>query len=201
MRWESLARCAVVASLALLTACGGGPGGQCGSDETGVYPNCMKIQCPSGQVGTYPNCQAAKVVVSQGTGYPLEANFLGSVPFTTSEAGTLEATVDWTYPENDIDVFIVRDACTFDQFVALECNVVAFAISETTKPEVATAPASPAGQYTLFVGNAGPGDETTSFQVVLTRDGTSSTPPSASSRSPEVRVPGLKAPWRGMVEF
>ena len=48
----------------------------------------------------------------------LEAEFVGLVHFTTTRTGTLEATVDWTFAANDLDVLITRGNCGFDQLIA-----------------------------------------------------------------------------------
>jgi hypothetical protein len=134
------------------------------------------------------------VVVSQGVGLSLEAGFTGRVIVTTTRAGTLKATVDWTFDENDIDVGLFTGDCSFDQFVGGQCEMVAASASTTAKPEQIQG-AAPAGTYTLFIVNIGPGDETLSYQVVLTPDAAAS---SASSSQLQWR---LKVPPRGFVEL
>ena len=135
------------------------------------------------------------VVVSQGVGLALEAQFLGRVVFTTTRAGTLQATVDWTFDENDVDVGILTGDCSFDQFVSAQCEIVAISASTTAKPERVRGAAA-AGTYTLFIENTGPGDETLSYQVVLTPDAAATS--SASRSKLQWR---LKVPPRGFVEL
>ena len=173
--------CALALSLA---ACGGGGGG--GPTTTTVTT-----------VATPPPPQ----VVAQGIGLALEAEFVGRVPITTSRAGSLKATVDWTFAANDIDVALVRTNCTFDQFVAGQCQILAISASATAKPEVIQADGAAAGDYTLFIENTGPGDETLSFQVVLTPSGTGAAPPSASARTEADTTLGQKRKPRGSVEL
>ena len=134
-------------------------------------------------------------VVSQGVGLSLEAQFLGRVVFTTTRAGTLQATVDWTFDENDVDVGIFAGDCSFDQFMNAQCQIIAISGSTTAKPERVQGAAA-AGSYTLFIENTGPGDETLSYQVVLTPDATATS--SASRSSLQWR---LKVPPRGFVEL
>ena len=164
-----------------LPACGGGGGGSGG------------VTTPS----TPPPTPPPPVVVSQGQGFPLEADFVGRVPFTTSRTGLLEATVDWTFAANDVDVALVRGDCTFEQFEAIQCPVLAFSVSTTAKPERIRSDGAAAGSYTLFVENAGPGDESVSFQVVLT--------PSATASAEGLPTTALsfefKRPPRGFVEL
>ena len=176
--WLSFLAAGLVAGLG---ACGGGGGG--GGNVT----------TPS----TPPPTPPPPVVVAQGQGFPLSAGFIGRVPFTTSRTGLLEATVDWTFAANDVDVALVRGDCTFDQFEAAQCPILAFSVSTTAKPERIRSDGAAAGSYTLFFDNSGPGNESVSFQVVLT--------PSATASTAALPDGGLsfqfKTPPRGFVEF
>lgn len=116
------------------------------------------------------------VVVSQMTGVFLEAEVLGKALFTTSQAGSLEVTLDWTFPENDLDPIMVKGDCSHDDFLAQRCETIGFSSSDTAKPEVATGTAE-AGTHTFFVANFGPGDETLSYQIVLTPNASASARP------------------------
>jgi hypothetical protein len=140
-------------------------------------------------------------VVAQGTGLSLESEFVGRVPITTTRAGSLKATVDWTFATNDIDVALVRSNCTFDQFTAAQCQILSISASATAKPEVIQADGAAAGDYTLFIENTGPADETLSFQVVLTPSATASAPPSASTRAGGPGSLGLKRQPRGSIDL
>jgi hypothetical protein len=111
------------------------------------------------------------VSTGQGT---LAVDFVArAAPFTTALTGTLEATVDWTYVTDDVDVYLVRGDCSPQQFVAVQCNIAAFSESVTAKPERVRLTGAVPGVYTLFVANAGPQDESVSWQVVLTPTATS----------------------------
>jgi hypothetical protein len=116
---------------------------------------------------------------------------------TTTVAGSLTATVEWTFAGNDIDVYLISGNCSFEQFFAQQCPELAFSESTTAKPERITVAQAPAGAYTLFVWNIGPGDESWSFQVVLT--------PSASSAAfsrAGANVPlGSKKVPRGVIDL
>ena len=83
-------------------------------------------------------------------------------------------TADWTFATNDVDVAIARGDCTFDQFEAAQCEILAMTISTTTKPERASVPSAAVGTYTLFVANFGPTAESISYQIVLTPSATGS---------------------------
>ena len=144
----------------------------------GVALATMLVACGSDSV-TAPSPPAPTppppFVVSTGSS-SLQAGFVGRVPpFTTTRAGTLDATVEWTFASNDVDAVIARGDCSLEQFVAMQCQILAFAVGTTAKPEKLTVSGAAAGTYTLLIGNAGPADESVAWQVVLT--------PSASSAS------------------
>ena len=133
-------------------------------------------------------------VVSQGsTG--MEAGMIGRTVFTTTLSGRLDATVNWTFVEDDVDVYVARGECTFEQFFADQCVEAGFSESETAKPEVVTVQGAAPGSYTLFIGNVGPRDESLSWQVVLTPGAAAtafSMPASSPSRAP-ARLRTLRA--------
>jgi hypothetical protein len=129
------------------------------------------------------------VVIAQGNGYPLEELNAGSVPFTTSATGTVEAIVDWTFASNDLDVYLARGACSFEQLIVDQCTILSFSESTTAKPERPRATNVPAGTHTMWVVNIGPGDESVSYQVVFTANATAGTPPAAAASQSESRGP------------
>jgi uncharacterized lipoprotein YbaY len=95
---------------------------------------------------------------------------LAFAAFTTAAPGTLEATVDWTFGTNDVDVAIVPGACNCGLAMAEQCqNELASASSTTAKPERISVPNFAAGSYTLVIANFGPAQESVSYQVTLKR--------------------------------
>jgi len=140
-------------------------------------------------------------VVSQITGAALPAGFFGGLPFTTTRAGALDATVDWTFTTNNVDVYIGQGSCDENTFATATCPVLAFSESPTAKPERVHLANAAAGTYTTVVANFGPTDESISFQVVLTPSATGAVPPTASSRTSEGLPLRLKTSPRGWVEL
>jgi hypothetical protein len=143
------------------------------------------------------------VVVAQGTGLSLEAETIGWTTFTTTRAGALDVTVDWTYATNDVDVLITKGTCNADQLEADQCSVLTYSTSTTAKPEKARAESADAGTYTLFIENSGDRDDAVSYQVVLTPRATGDAGPQASSRGAATGANplGRKSPIRGRVEL
>jgi hypothetical protein len=119
--------------------------------------------------------------VAQQTGYPLAVNHVLFEYFTIGGTGALDSTVDYTYADTVLLVWIAKGQCTFEQFSAEQCQYVASSFAGG-KPRKVTAAGQTAGTYTHIVGNFGPKDEGISYQVVFTQT-TAGTPPSAASVS------------------
>lgn len=106
--------------------------------------------------------------ILEGSLSGLGVRVLGLIPFTTTATGTIEAHVDWTFPESTIYVYISRGMCTVEQVNAGQCQFLAVSETTTPKPRVVSVPNAPAGSYSLYVGNLGPKVESVSYQVLLT---------------------------------
>jgi len=102
----------------------------------------------------------------------LGANFITTVPIRTETRGTLEAVVDWTFPDDRIAVYWTRTPCSLASFNAGGCTMPAFSNAATTpKPRrLSIADAEP-GEYLLWIGNRGPQQESLAYQVTLTTAG------------------------------
>jgi hypothetical protein len=170
-----------------LFACGDG-GNDCSKNPAG--PGCVP------PTTTLPPLPPPSVVsTGQGT---LEVDFVGrAAPFTTTLTGTLDATVEWTFATNDLDVFLARGDCTPQQFIDNQCNIAAFSLSDTAKPEKVRLAGAAPGVYTLLVGNSGPENESLSWQVVLTP--TASSASAATQRSLE--LPEKARSYRGRISW
>lgn len=164
--WDGLALFTVLSVVVTVSVLQG-----CGSSNT-------PTPIPSATPTPTPTVQT---VVSTGSG-SIPVRILVPIPFTTTAAGRLDVTVDWTFATNDLDVYLARGACSFDQFVTNQCTLVTFSESRTAKPERLAFPGAAAGSYVLLVGNRGPADESAAFQVVLTT-GPGASSASAGSRS------------------
>ena len=104
--------------------------------------------------------------MAQRTDFQLQANYIMWLPFPTDRAGLLEGTVDWASAANDLNVYLVKGECTYDQLNAGQCETLVSSES-TNKPETLRYQSPQASTYTIFIHNRGPGDESVSFQVVL----------------------------------
>ena len=113
-------------------------------------------------------------------------------PFTTSQKGDLEVTVDWTFAEDSIQLLVSTGSCTLDQVNGNQCTYIASTPASTVpKPRVVTAKAVAPGTYQPIVGNRGPKTEAVSIQIILTTGGAGSSREPQPSRAPaqEPRAP------------
>jgi hypothetical protein len=124
-----------------------------------------------------------------------------SVPFTTTAAGTIGATVDWTFSTNDVDLYLTRgtDPCTAEQFNNSTCPFLDSATSATTQPETVSVPDLTAGAYTLYIGNFGPTEESVGFQITLTTSSGASALSPAAPVSPAPVTGGIKRPVNSVI--
>jgi hypothetical protein len=158
---------AVLLSVCLLPSCG---------SDSGSTPTPVPTPVPT---------PAPPQVVLSG-GRTLPPSTATGAAFNTDRAGTLEATVDYTFATSDIFVLIARGNCTPELFLAEQCDFAAISLSGP-KPRVVTLAGAPAGTYTLIIGNLSEVDEAFAVQVVLR--------PSAAGAAPPVRGASAARYW------
>jgi hypothetical protein len=114
-------------------------------------------------------------VVSQGNA-PMGSKFVAPVVFTTTTAGSVGITVDWTFATNDVDIFLARgsEPCTLQTFNDRSCGFIATEESVSMKPEKLTVASLAAGTYSLYIANFGDTDESVAWQFTLTSTSASS---------------------------
>lgn len=140
--------------------------GACGSADTpGCTANPAAPECqPSPSPSPTPR---PPVILDSGDGQ-LPAFFVYMRDVATTESGTFDITVDWTFPTNDVDVALIRGRCSFEELIADQCVFIDMTTSVTRKPERLRIANQPAGQYTVLLANFGPEDESVAYQVVFT---------------------------------
>lgn len=145
------ARAASAAGLVLLSACGGG-------------------NTPTPVPTPVPTPPPPQVVAEDSGAIP--AGFAAGGYFSITRPGTIDATVDWTFPTSLIVVLIARGQCTEELFAADQCDFVAESFGGP-KPRTVTVRGAAAGTYTIIVANLGDVDEAVAIQIVLTPSGAS----------------------------
>jgi hypothetical protein len=132
---------------------------------------CGGPTAPSSDPSPTPSPTAVQTVVMQASIDSLPVDYVAGQYFSTSAAGTLDVTVDWTFTEDTLYVWLAKGQCTFEQFGSDACEYLTQSLAPRPKPGVLSVPGLAAGPYTLIVGNLGPRDESVSYQVVLTSTG------------------------------
>jgi len=169
---KALVLAAGLAFALTLGACGGSSGPNCNTNPTG--PGCPPPP---------PTTPAqVRTILHTGSCNGLDVNFLCFFdPFTTTQKGDLDVTVDWTFPEDSIQVMVSTGSCTLEQINGVQCNFLTTSLAATTpKPRILTVKGVAAGTYQLYVGNRGPKSESISTQVGLTTPGSATSATSTS---------------------
>jgi hypothetical protein len=126
----------------------------------------------------FPACGAGSVVgpgLSGQQSLITEGSQSGIPPFLTSGgaafvvvvkttvSGTLEGSVDWTFASNPVNIAWARGDCQQNP----TCGTIA-ENKTTAKPKIVSAVNASAGTYSLVVVNAGTGNESVSYRIILT---------------------------------
>jgi hypothetical protein len=99
------------------------------------------------------------------------------IPIPLSQGGILDVTVDWTFQDTWMYVYVAKGTCTYDQLAGKTCPYIVSSEVQFPKPRVVyTVPVAP-GTYSIILYNVeknkktGIGSDNTegvSFQVGLT---------------------------------
>lgn len=100
-----------------------------------------------------------------------------SLELILSQKGVLDITVDWTYPNTWMYVYMGRTNCTYDQLAHRTCPFFLKSETKDPKPRVLTTDSLDAGKYYLVLynvprdpltGNGSDNNESVSVQLGLT---------------------------------
>jgi len=146
--------------------------GACGGDDCSDHPTTPECSPPPSPSPT--PTPITRRLIGEGSFSNLGERVIAEIPFNIDSRATIEATVDWTFATDDVDIFLVHGRCTLDQFNTDTCPFAAFATNASTKPETVTAPNQEAGSYALYILNWGPAEESVSFQIFQVTGGSAS---------------------------
>jgi hypothetical protein len=166
VREGRLSSCLVSAALAVSLAA-------CGSDSVVNPP----------PVTPPPATPPPPQVVAQQAGVSVPVGYAFGAYFDIAATGTIDATVDYTYGDTLMLIWLAKGRCTEEAFDADQCQYVATSFSGG-KPRKVSASGQAAGTYTLVFGSLGPQDESVSYQVVFTQTATTGGVPAAATRRP-----------------
>jgi hypothetical protein len=119
-----------------------------------------------------------ETIVIFGDSGSIPAETVGYIEFAIPSAGTVAATVDWTFASSMVAIALTTSAC--DDFEAAflgSCSHIAPPnISRTQKPKTVSGSVTQATTARLWVLNLATVDESVAVQVTLTRTRSASTP-------------------------
>jgi hypothetical protein len=143
--WRGLLLASILASSSLLSGCGGS------SSVTG---------------GNQPK---KSVIDERGWALAPFETLAVDIRITGSGSGTLDATAEWTFATNDVDLYVTATGCTLEMFSSEKCAYKAKADSATTKPERVSFSVGGGDTYRFWIVNFGPQQESGTFVANLTQ--------------------------------
>jgi hypothetical protein len=149
--------------------------GGCGSNgETNCTENPLGPGCPP---SPSPSPTPAQPVVIYGDSGGVPADTAVAIDFAIPSAGTVAATVDWTFASSDVWVAMTTTAC--DDFIEAflgQCAHIGTPNLGNSKPKTVTGSVTQATAGRLWIANFATVDESMAVQIVHTRTGSASVP-------------------------
>jgi hypothetical protein len=101
------------------------------------------------------------------TGLPNGA--ITSADISITGTGTMTSTVNWTFAQNDVDIYVTSTACAATNNINIQtgCTAIGRTTSVVAKPETLTVNVT-SGNYRIWVVNFGPGAESGTLSVSAT---------------------------------
>jgi hypothetical protein len=118
-----------------------------------------------------------ETIVIYGDNGPVPAESGGYIEFTIPGAGTVEATVDWTFASSIVFVAMTTAAC--DDFEAAflgQCSHIGTPNLGNSKPKTVSGTVTQGGPARLWLLNGSEVDESMAVQITLTRTRSASAP-------------------------
>jgi hypothetical protein len=151
-------------------ACGGG--GNCGSNAMVTGP--VATACEPAPPTPPPPPVSETVVIYQNNG-PVAAESGVYIDFAIPSAGTVAATVDWTFASSQVAIAMTTGPCD-DPFLGQCSHIGPMNITRSLKPKTVSGPVSQAGTGRLWILNLATVDESMAVQITLTRTRSASAP-------------------------
>ena len=126
--------------------------------------------------------------------YAIARDYVYAEPFSISGSGTLDVTVDYTYSDSRMLIWLAKGDCSFEQWAAEQCQYAASSFTGP-KPRKVSATGLTAGSYELIIWNTGPHDEGVSYQAVFTQTPSAAAPGVTALRNAgSLRWVGVRSP-------
>ncbi len=113
-----------------------------------ALPACKEDTVPT-PVPLPPPPVRAVIASTSFTGFPPDV-YLG-IPIPLAQTGILDFTVDWTFPDTNMEVAFAAQNCTFPELSANKCPFLIRTEGTTPKPRVVITPNLATGTYYLYL--------------------------------------------------
>jgi hypothetical protein len=156
-----------------LGACGGGS--NCSENPTGPT-------CPTPPPPPPPTPAPPSVIYGDSGSVPADSAI--AIDFNIANAGTVAATVDWTFASSEVWIAMTTNACNdFVQAFVGQCSQIGTPNLGNSKPKTVTGSVTQATSARLWIANLATVDESMAVQITLARTGSASTPTMLEPRS------------------
>lgn len=116
-------------------------------------PACNKETAPTPVAAPTPTPPPVRGVLAQTSFAGFGTGLYVPIPLPLTQGGILDATVDWTYPDTWMYVYIAKGTCNLEQIEGKTCPFIVVSEVKSPKPRVVvTAPIAP-GTYSLILYN------------------------------------------------
>ena len=116
-------------------------------------PACKKSTAPSPIATPTPVPVPVRGVLAQFPITPFASGVYVGIPLPLTQGGILDVTLDWTFQDTWMYVYIAKGTCDYDQLASKTCPYIVVSETQTPKPRfVATQPIAP-GTYSLILFN------------------------------------------------
>lgn len=149
--------------------------GGCGPGENPCGQNPLGAGCP--QASPSPSPTPLPLIVIYGDSGSVPADSAIAIDFSIPNAGTVAATVDWTFASSDVWVVMTTNACNdFVQAFLGQCGQIGSPNLGNSKPKTVTGSVTQATSARLWIANFATVDESMAVQITLARTGSASEP-------------------------
>src|SRR5260370_11267382 len=120
--------------------------------SVGGLTGCHKSSTTPTPVAT-PTPAAVRGVLGTLSFDRFEPGVYVGIPLPLAQGGILDVTVDWTYKDTWMYVYIARGSCDYGQLAGKTCPYIVSSETQLPKPRVIVTPPIAAGTYTLVLYN------------------------------------------------
>ncbi len=118
-------------------------------------PACKKSTAPTAIATPTPAIAPVRGVIAQFSFDQFASGLYVGIPLPLSQGGILDVTVDWTFPDTWMFVYIAKGTCTFGQLDSKTCPFIVASEVKSPKPRVVSTSPIPPGTYSLILYNVG----------------------------------------------